>query len=793
MPTMMKSLVVCSKRIAFLTQNKRCLNTNMKILINNAKYRPLLTNSIVNNHSKLPFSTYPTALNEKNRKADQGKKATKEEVSSLGKDAIKKAQDAKTNAAPIENQITKTSPIKGEKEADKEEKPSSAEEEPITHELLAIKEQEANRSLSDSKVQAEFYKLLLKSGYAQYAISRYETPGIATSPECMGLYMEALTTVGRHVEASNIRQALLGNNSNGNVGGNSAGAAADASSSGFNTNYQTNAGNNTYTQGQTNNGGAPIMNPMFGTAKEPMHVILSETTFTMVFRVVKYIITLGLTLYLLNEAFKFVTENSTFFKNNEVTDNAVDTSRANVKFDDVAGVDEARAELEEIVDFLRDPAKYEALGGKLPKGVLLTGPPGTGKTLLARATAGEAGVDFFFMSGSEFDEVYVGVGAKRIRDLFKQARARAPAIIFIDELDAIGGKRNPKDQAYAKQTLNQLLVELDGFEQTQGIIVIGATNFPESLDKALTRPGRFDKIVTVGLPDIRGRAAILKQHMKKITAAKDVNIDNIAKGTTGFSGAQLASLINQAAVHACQLNANAVNMSHMEWAKDKILLGAEKKTMVLPESTRKATAYHEAGHAIMALYTKYTEPLYKATILPRGNALGVTFQLPETDKYDITKAECLARMDVCMGGKAAEEVIFGKDHTTSGCGSDLRSATKMARSVVTSYGMNEKIGPVELTEDWSLWSGKVKDLADQEVIQLLKDSEDRSRQLLKSKDKEFRRLAEALIDYETLDRQEMDKVIKGEPLDKPKYRTNSVIDTPESDGRKKIEGITAAI
>lgn len=734
------------KNFSRIAQNNVLKSSANKLLLNNqfvikrslyTNYKSsLLSNSLILNNHKLRFSTRSSLLN-------------------------KKIEDDKKKITENTQKVDETSTP--------------------THELLAVKEQEANRSLGDSKVQADFYKLLLKSGYAQYVISRYETPGIATSPECMGLYMEALTNVGRHVEASNVKQLLLGKPAATSVGG----AAAPVESS---------VDANTFAQTQPimTQAATPIMNPMFGTAKEPMHVVLTESTFSMVFRVVRYVVTLGLLLYLLNEGVKFLTENSTLFKNNEVTDNAIDTSKANVKFDDVAGVDEARAELEEIVDFLRDPAKYEALGGKLPKGVLLTGPPGTGKTLLARATAGEAGVDFFFMSGSEFDEVYVGVGAKRIRDLFKQARARAPAIIFIDELDAIGGKRNPKDQAYAKQTLNQLLVELDGFEQTQGIIVIGATNFPESLDKALTRPGRFDKMVTVGLPDIRGRAAILRQHMKKVTASKDVNIENIAKGTTGFSGAQLSSLINQAAVFACQQNATAVDMSHMEWAKDKILLGAEKKSMVLPEATRKATAYHEAGHAIMALYTKHTEPLYKATILPRGNALGVTFQLPEADKYDITKAECLARLDVCMGGKAAEEVIFGKEHTTSGCGSDLRSATKMARNVVTSYGMNEKVGPVELTEDWNMWSGKVKDLADQEVIQLLKESEERSRQLLKSKDKEFRRLAEALIDYETLDRAEMDKVIRGETLDRPKYRTNNVVDTPESDGRKNLEGGMAA-
>ena len=423
-----------------------------------------------------------------------------------------------------------------------------------------------------------------------------------------------------------------------------------------------------------------------------------------------------------------------------------------------------------------------------PKGVLLTGPPGTGKTLLARATAGEAGVDFFFMSGSEFDEVYVGVGAKRIRDLFSQARAHAPAIIFIDELDAIGGKRNPKDQAYAKQTLNQLLVELDGFSQTSGIIIIGATNFPESLDKALTRPGRFDKVVNVDLPDVRGRTDILKLYLKKITTAPDVDPTLIARGTPGLSGAELANLVNQAAVYACQKNAISVDMTHLEWAKDKILMGAEKKTMVLTEAARRATAFHEAGHAIAAMYTSGATPLYKATILPRGRALGITFQLPEMDKVDITKKECLARLDVCMGGKMAEELIFGKENTTSGCGSDLQSATDTARAMVTQYGMSDVVGPVNLAGNWETWSNKIRNIADNEVVEILKQSEERTRALLKEKNIELHRLAEGLMEYETLDAKEIRKICNGESIDKMKMSTNLVVESPDSDERKNIGG-----
>ena len=405
---------------------------------------------------------------------------------------------------------------------------------------------------------------------------------------------------------------------------------------------------------------------------------------------------------------------------------------------------------------------------------------------MARATAGEAGVPFFFMSGSEFDELYVGVGAKRIRELFGQAREKSPAIIFIDELDAIGGKRNPKDQAYAKQTLNQLLVELDGFSQTEGIIIIGATNFPESLDKALTRPGRFDKEVIVDLPDVRGRVDILKHHMRNVETADNVDPTIIARGTPGLSGAELMNLVNQAAVHASQLSAPAVDMSHFEWAKDKILMGAAKKKMVITEESRINTAYHEAGHAIMAMFSAGATPLYKATILPRGRALGITFQLPEMDKVDMSKKECFARLDVCMGGKIAEEMINGKENVTSGCSSDLSNATGVARAMVLSYGMSDKIGPVKLSDDWESWSPEIKNLADHEVREYLIESESRTRKLLQDKKLELQRLAEGLLEYETLTKDEMDKIVRGEAINKEKTVSNTIIKKPSSSSPDKI-------
>lgn len=608
--------------------------------------------------------------------------------------------------------------------------------------LLQQQEQIANNELNNPQAQLEFYKTLLAYNYPHILVQRFETPGIASSPECVQLYIDALNKVGQTAKAAEVARQQQQHQ----------------------TQYQTNGGNIGV--------GLPYG---FGSRQEPVHVVVSESLLTILSKWLKWLIPIALLTYGATNAFNYLVENGTIFRNSETSDKSVDVSQSTVRFKDVQGCDEARAELEEIVDFLKDPSKFTRLGGKLPKGVLLTGPPGTGKTLLARATAGEAGVPFFFMSGSEFDELYVGVGAKRIRELFSQARDKAPAIIFIDELDAIGGKRNPKDQAYAKQTLNQLLVELDGFSQTEGIIIIGATNFPESLDKALTRPGRFDKEVIVDLPDVRGRIDILKHHMQNVETADDVDPSIIARGTPGLSGAELMNLVNQAAVHASQLSAPAVDMNHFEWAKDKILMGAAKKKMVITEESRINTAYHEAGHAIMAMFSKGATPLYKATILPRGRALGITFQLPEMDKVDMSKQECFARLDVCMGGKIAEEMINGKENVTSGCASDLSNATSVARAMVTSYGMSDKIGPVRLSDDWESWSPQIRNMADNEVRDYLLDSEKRTRKLLYDKRLELKRLAEGLLEYETLTKEEMEKVVKGEPINKAKTMSNTVI------------------
>lgn len=634
---------------------------------------------------------------------------------------------------------------------------------PSTQDLAAL-EKEANNEIANPSIQAAFYRSLLDASYPHIVVSRYETPGISTDNDCAKLYLEALLKMGNKEKAETLSKSL-----------NVPLPALDPSAVSPNA-TSGNSGNNNNNNNNTNHSGSK---------QDPIHVVVTETFWMSLSRWIKWLVPLGLLSYAAYYGFNVLVENGSIVKGASADDKSIEVTDSDVRFSDCKGVDEAKAELEEVVDFLKDPSKYVSLGAELPKGVLLTGPPGTGKTLLARATAGEAGVPFFFMSGSEFDELYVGVGAKRVRELFSKARARAPAIVFIDELDAIGGKRKSRDQAYAKQTLNQLLVELDGFSQSEGIIILGATNFPDSLDKALTRPGRFDKIVPVDLPDVRGRIEILKQHLKKVSVSKDVDPSVIARSTTGLSGAALKNLVNQAALYAAQNNALSVNMSDLEWAKDKVLMGGERKTMVMTEETRRNTAYHEAGHAIAAMFTNGATPLYKATILPRGRALGVTFQLPEMDKHDITKQECFARLDVCMGGKIAEEMLYGPNNVTSGCSSDLSSATGMARAMVTSYGMSDKVGPVKLSDKWETWSPKLRDLADQETRDYLIEAEKRCRELLNDRRIELKRLAEGLLEYETLSKDEIEKVVRGEKLDKLKVMTNKVIKGPNT--RKEFD------
>ena len=408
-----------------------------------------------------------------------------------------------------------------------------------------------------------------------------------------------------------------------------------------------------------------------GSKNGRIHVVVDETGWSSAFRWVKFFLWFGLVTYLSLVVVSMVLEGFNLISRRPgsrgVQNSEAKPEHQKARFSDVHGCDEAKEELQELVDFLRNPDKFSNLGGKMPKGVLLVGPPGTGKTLLARAVAGEAGVPFFFMSGSEFEEVYVGVGAQRVRELFAQAKAKSPSIVFIDELDAIGGKRSSREASYIRQTLNQLLTELDGFDQNSGVIFIAATNFPESLDKALTRPGRFDRNVVVSLPDVRGRIAILKHHAKRIKAAADVNIEAIASRTAGLSGAELENIVNQAAVHASKMKARSVTQLDFEWAKDKVIMGTERKSMVITPKEKEMTAYHEAGHALVAYYAKDTpNDLYKVTVLPRGQSLGHTAYLPEMDKHSYTVKDYLGSIDRAMGGKVAEEIVYGNELVTSG-------------------------------------------------------------------------------------------------------------------------------
>ena len=449
-------------------------------------------------------------------------------------------------------------------------------------------------------------------------------------------------------------------------------------------------------------------------------------------------------------------------------------SKKKVTFDDVAGIDEAKEEVQEIVEFLRDPRKFMRLGGKIPKGALLIGPPGTGKTLLAKAIAGEANVPFFTISGSDFVEMFVGVGASRVRDMFEQGKKNAPCIIFVDELDAVGRSRGAglgggNDER--EQTLNQILVEMDGFETNEGVVIIAATNRPDVLDPALLRPGRFDRQVVVSLPDIVGREQILKIHAKKISLGPDVKLKTIARGTPGFSGADLANLVNESALLAARTNKRIVTMQEFEDAKDKVMMGAERKSMVMTEDDKKLTAYHESGHAIVALNEKASDPIHKATIIPRGRALGVVWTLPERDKYSHSREYIEANISKAMGGRIAEELIFGHEKVTSGAASDIQMATKLAKDMVTRFGMSNELGPLTYGENedevflgrsitrHQQMSEETANKVDSEIKKIVDAGYKRAKKILTEKIDDMHKLAKALILYETLTGDEITDLI----------------------------------
>jgi len=469
-----------------------------------------------------------------------------------------------------------------------------------------------------------------------------------------------------------------------------------------------------------------------------------------------------------------------------------------VTFTDVAGVEEAKEEVAELVEFLRDPGKFQKLGGKIPRGVLMVGPPGTGKTLLAKAIAGEAKVPFFTISGSDFVEMFVGVGASRVRDMFEQAKKHAPCIIFIDEIDAVGRHRGAGlggGHDEREQTLNQLLVEMDGFEGNEGVIVIAATNRPDVLDPALLRPGRFDRQVVVPLPDVRGREQILKVHMRKVPVSDNVNPSIIARGTPGFSGADLANLVNEAALFAARANETLVTMADFEKAKDKIMMGAERKSMVMNEEEKRLTAYHEAGHAIVGLLVSSHDPVYKVSIIPRGRALGVTMFLPEEDRYSYSKERLESQIASMFGGRIAEELVFGKEHVTTGASNDIQRATEIARNMVTKWGLSEKLGPLTYMEDdgevflghsvaqHKNVSDETAHIIDEEIRAFVDRNYARATQLLQEHRKELDLMAEALIKYETIDRGQIDEIMEGrEPRPPADWSDTDSSNTPPTQG-----------
>jgi len=506
-------------------------------------------------------------------------------------------------------------------------------------------------------------------------------------------------------------------------------------------------------------------------AKEPR-----DSIGTLIFGMLPWVILIGLWIFFFrqvqqggNRAFSFGKSKAKLLTG--------DTPK--VTFQDVAGADEAKVELEEVIEFLKDPQKFQRLGGRLPKGVLLVGPPGTGKTLLARAVAGEAGRPFFQMSGSDFVEMFVGVGASRVRDLFEQGKAHAPCIIFIDEIDAVGRHRGAGlggGHDEREQTLNQLLVEMDGFESNEGVILLAATNRPDVLDPALLRPGRFDRQIIVDMPDVRGREMILKVHVRKIPLGGTVTLDTIAKATPGLAGADLANIVNEAALLAARRDKSAVDINDLEDAKDKVMLGVERRSLVITDEERELTAYHEAGHALVNVGVPGQDPVHKVTIVPRGRALGLTFSLPEEDRHNHTKEFILGKLAAAYGGRVAEEIIFGADKVTTGAAQDIQHATELARNMVMRFGMSDAVGPVAVGDrEHQVFLGrefaqhrevsdKTAELVDTEVKRVLDEAYSRARDILQRDVDILHRMAKALLDRETLDRTDVELVVEGKEL-----------------------------
>ena len=620
----------------------------------------------------------------------------------------------------------------------------------ISHHQLAHAERTANNNPTSISAQNAFYAALLKAGHAEIVRERYQTGRYAANESTMAMYVKALETLGKVPSPGTTSSSAMFPQGEG-LNQQTMQAVGQAVAGG-----QT--GSSNMTGGDAN---------ATGTQTSPLHVTVSESWSILMFRWFRLLAFFGFTAWVLSIAVALYVETTTAggLRSRAGKSAEVAASKQTVRFSDVHGCEEAKDELVELVEFLKNPERFSNLGGKLPKGVLLVGPPGTGKTLLAKAVAGEAGCSFFYMSGSEFDEMYVGVGAKRVRDLFNQARQKSPAIIFIDELDAVGGKRSERDPSYAKQTLNQLLTELDGFSSSSGIILIGATNYPQSLDKALTRPGRFDRKVVVPLPDVRGRIDILKHHMRNVQISTEVDATVIGRGTSGFSGADLENLVNQAAVRASRLKLKKVGPLEFDWAKDRIIMGAENRSRVIKPKDKLCTAYHEAGHALVNHFTPESMPLYKITIIPRGMSLGATHFLPEMDD-EVSKAfdQYLADIDTSLGGYAAEELIYGTNKITSGASSDIQMATDVAQRLVTSMGYSRKLGSVDLRSNYESLSSETKSLIEGEVRSIVEAGRDRAMKILKDKRKELESLKDALMEYETLTADEMKMVIKGEKL-----------------------------